>query len=63
MNTTTSRPAPVETVANSVLRPQQVGLSLLLSEMMALTALLPGMPPSAARSEAEIEADFDNMPV
>lgn len=41
---------------------QTTSLDLLLAEMHALAAMMPGheMPP---RADAEIEADFDNMPV
>lgn len=42
---------------------QQVALSLLLAEMTALSAMIPGLHPQALRTEAEVEADFDNMPV
>ena len=38
------------------------GLELLLAEMCALAQMLPGTP-HPARSDAETEADFDNMPV
>jgi hypothetical protein len=41
---------------------QQQGLALLLAEMRALAALMPGERPRPP-SDAEIEADFDNMPV
>jgi hypothetical protein len=45
---------------------QAVGLRLLAAEMEALAHLMPGssdtnLAPSA--TDAEIEADFDNMPV
>ncbi|HSF65184.1 MAG TPA: hypothetical protein VLA78_12395 [Paracoccaceae bacterium] len=39
----------------------EVGLRVLLAEMQALAAVLPAAHPP--RSDAEIEADFDNMPV
>lgn len=43
---------------------QAAGLQLLQAEMQALAALVPGITPAAARqTDAEIEADFDNMPV
>ena len=42
---------------------QQVALSMLLAEMTALSAMIPGLQPQRLRSEAEVEADFDNMPV
>jgi hypothetical protein len=41
---------------------QEQGLDLLCAEMHALAQMLPGAP-HPARSEAETEADFDNMPV
>jgi hypothetical protein len=38
--------------------------SVLLAEMRALSDVLPGAPhPTPAQTDAEIEADFDNMPV
>jgi hypothetical protein len=39
----------------------EVGLRVLLAEMEALAAVLPAT--AGHRSDAEIEADFDNMPV
>jgi hypothetical protein len=45
---------------------QAQALTLLLAEMRALSVVLPGAThPAVARIEtdAEIEADFDNMPV
>ena len=45
---------------------QAVGLQLLAAEMQALSQLMPGMAglaPGHLQSEAEVEADFDNMPV
>ena len=49
---------------------QQDGLRLLLAEMSALATLMPGSeatppadPEAAARTEAEVEAGFDNMPI
>jgi hypothetical protein len=48
---------------------QVVGLKLLAAEMEALSHLMPGVPgvePQVApesRTDAEIEAGFDNMPV
>lgn len=43
---------------------QAVGLRLLAAEMQALAHLMPGtVAPGQLASEAEIEADFDNMPV
>ena len=41
---------------------QHQGLDLLLAEMRALAALMPGEP-QPEPTEAEIEAGFDNMPV
>ncbi|WP_149586975.1 hypothetical protein [Tabrizicola flagellatus] len=41
---------------------QQQGLELLLAEMRALAALMPGED-SRLPTDAEIEAGFDNMPV
>ncbi len=41
---------------------QHQGLDLLLAEMRALAALIPGDTPRLP-TEAEIEAGFDNMPV
>jgi hypothetical protein len=41
---------------------QQQGLDLLLAEMRALAALLPGED-SRLPTDAEVEAGFDNMPV
>jgi hypothetical protein len=41
---------------------ESASLDLLRAEMLALTALIPGHG-EKPRSEGEIEADFDNMPV
>ncbi len=41
---------------------QNQGLELLLAEMRALAALMPGETVHLP-SDAEFEADFDNMPV
>ncbi len=41
---------------------QHQGLELLLAEMRALAALMPGDHPDQP-TDAEIEAGFDNMPV
>ena len=41
---------------------QHQGLELLLAEMRALSALIPGED-SSLPTDAEIEAGFDNMPV
>ncbi len=47
-----------------VIAGQSAGLRLLAAEMQALAAMLPGMAePAPAQTDAEIEADFDNMPV
>lgn len=49
---------------------QQEGLRLLLAEMTALATLMPWSeaaaladPAAVARTEAEVEAGFDNMPI
>lgn len=53
---------------------QQQGLQLLLAEMRALAAVMPGSPSAGltqtgagqrpdASTDAEVEASFDNMPV
>jgi hypothetical protein len=45
---------------------QAIGLRLLFAEMQALTQVMPGRAPLDAghmAADAEIEADFDNMPV
>lgn len=45
---------------------QASGLRLLFAEMQALTQVIPGHAPSGAEAagrDAEIEAEFDNMPV
>ena len=47
----------------SGLRLQSQGLELLLAEMRALAGLMPGISPPAAKSDAETEAGFDNLPV
>ncbi|MCU0825863.1 MAG: hypothetical protein MUE52_00285 [Tabrizicola sp.] len=41
---------------------QSQGLDLLLAEMRALANVLPGQA-TPSRSDAEVESDFDNMPV
>ncbi|RYI14456.1 MAG: hypothetical protein EON48_11875 [Acetobacteraceae bacterium] len=41
---------------------QNKGLELLLAEMRALAALMPGVD-SSQPTDAEIEAGFDNMPI
>ncbi|AZL57466.1 hypothetical protein EI545_00575 [Tabrizicola piscis] len=45
---------------------QTESLRLLLAEMQALAAVLPHVgkiEPSSAETEAQVEADFDNMPI
>ena len=45
---------------------QAQGLALLIAEMHGLAALLPGITPAPvadAKTAAETEAGFDNMPV
>ena len=43
---------------------QAAGLRLLQAEMQALMSLVPGLQGVApAHTQAEVEADFDNMPV
>lgn len=43
---------------------QAAGLRLLAAELQALAHLMPGMAGSThSPTQAEIEADFDNMPV
>lgn len=42
--------------------PERQAMAMLLEEMKALAAILPAAT-APARSDAEIEADFDNMPV
>lgn len=62
--------------ADAAAKGSAAGLSLLLAEMKALCAVMPGMPCGPAAScdcadreakqrnvEAEVEASFDNMPV
>ena len=68
---TTRTPAPI-TPANLIrdeadllaagIELQQQGLDLLLAEMRALAALMPGDTPHE-QTDAEVEAGFDNMPV
>jgi hypothetical protein len=57
MTTQAKEPAPVAAreVANA-------SLDLLLAEMWALATLMPGHP-APAHTDAEIEAEFDNIPV
>ncbi len=74
--TKSSAATPAEQVAHLMgemtevaLAGQVVGLKLLAAEMEALSHLMPGVPgvePQVApesRTDAEIEAGFDNMPV
>lgn len=43
---------------------QAAGLRMLAAEMQALAQMMPGASgPSHDMTDAEIEADFDNMPV
>ena len=44
---------------------QAAGLRLLAAEMQALSQMMPGLGTGTAHpaTDAEIEADFDNMPV
>lgn len=45
---------------------QAVGLQILAAEMEALSQVIPGLAgaqPDHAATDAEIEANFDNMPV
>jgi len=56
-------------MTETALAGQVVGLKLLAAEMEALSHMLPGVPGAdpqpnpESRTDAEIEADFDNMPV
>lgn len=54
-------------MAGAAVAGQMAGLALLLAEMQALTHLMPGSVQHDAaetlRHEAEVEAEFDNMPV
>lgn len=49
-------------VMQAGLKAQARTLALMLAEMRALAALMPGQA-RPSRSDAEVEADFDNMPV
>ncbi len=49
-------------VIEAGLQAQTTSLELLLAEMRALAALLPGQG-DEPRSDAEIESGFDNMPI
>lgn len=54
------------TLIETGLTVQRQGLDLLLAEMRALTALMPGQDgaaPDPGLTDAEVEASFDNMPV
>lgn len=53
---------PQAALVTSGLEMQQRGLELLFAEMQALAALLPGTD-SRLPTDAEIEAEFDNLPV
>lgn len=53
---------PIRQEADLLADLQAQGLEVLRAELIALAALLPGAP-HPPRSEAETEADFDNMPV
>ncbi len=59
--------ALAQSAADQAARGANVGLSVLLAEMQALGAVLPGVvrptPVDAAKHEAEVEEGFDNMPV
>ncbi len=53
-------------MGQAVVLGQVTGLRLLLAEMQALTQVLPGRALTGVEqrtTDAEIEADFDNMPV
>jgi hypothetical protein len=54
-------------MASAAVLGQTAGLTLLLAEMQALSRLLPvagPLDPGALRQhDAEVEAEFDNMPV
>lgn len=53
-----------EEMTEVALAGQAAGLRLLQAEMQALMTLVPGMGQGEATTDqAEIEADFDNMPV
>lgn len=59
--------ALAQNAADQAAHGANVGLSVLLAEMQALGAVLPGVvrppPVDAAKHEAEVEEGFDNMPV
>ena len=54
-------------ITEATIEGQSAGLRLLAAEMEALTQIIPGfglpLTETAPRSDAEIEADFGNMPV
>lgn len=53
-------------ISEAVMMGQASGLRLLLAEMQALTQVMPGRALTEAErlaTDAEVEADFDNMPV
>ncbi|SNX73357.1 hypothetical protein SAMN05878503_11547 [Cereibacter ovatus] len=56
--TTPKKPTPAEQTGTETPAPDQ-GLAHLLAEMQGLALVLPPVD----RTDAEIEADFDNMPV
>jgi hypothetical protein len=55
----------VDEVVQTMRAGQAMGMQVLLAEMQALQAMLPGVPMAAETGEAakEAEAAFDNMPV
>lgn len=57
----------VQDMTSAVVLGQTAGLSMLLVEMQALSRLLPAAGPldqdALRQHDAEVEADFDNMPV
>ena len=55
----------VDEMTHVVVAGQAAGLEILAAEMQALTHLMPGLAaaPGTGPSDAEIEAEFDNMPV
>lgn len=53
-------------MAETMVAGQAAGLRILAAEMQALSGLIPGLAEGTTghtASDAEIEADFDNMPV
>lgn len=57
----------VQDMAAATVFGQSAGLTVLLAEMQALSKLMPGAVAHDAQAElqhdAEVEAEFDNMPV